>query len=306
MILKQQPEDFIVEEIPMKKPSSGPFTYFLLKKRNLTTEYAMQRLAQHYKLPRKMFSYAGLKDKNAVTTQWCSARSEIESFKAKDWEVVVQGTAPEQINLGMLKGNKFIITVRECSEKELAAFKNPKKDFKNLFGEQRFGVHNVDIGRAFLQRKYRKATEIIIDTDNTYGPEVKKHLEQYNNDYVGALQKLPRKILVLYIHAYQSKLWNYMAMHFDDEEIPLIGFDSEFENDKVEEQYMDLLKEDNITMRDFVFKDLKELTAEGGMRKTNLHVDIKSKIENNTAILEFQLPPGSYATEIIRQLSVVA
>ena len=38
-----------------------------------------------------------------------------------------------------------------------------------------------------------------------------EYLEKNKNDYIGALRLIPKKILWLYIHSYQSYLWNIIA-----------------------------------------------------------------------------------------------
>ena len=88
------------------------------------------------------------------------------------------------ISLGDLNGNRFIITVRDITKKPFE-----KSEFINYFGEQRFGKHNVEIGIAILKKDFKKASSLI---DYFF---VQEHLKQKPNDYVGAIQKVPFKIL---------------------------------------------------------------------------------------------------------------
>ena len=61
--LKQIPEDFIVEEIPLFDfGKTGDYTYFLLKKQEYNTENAIQTISHQIRIPRKKFGYAGSKD----------------------------------------------------------------------------------------------------------------------------------------------------------------------------------------------------------------------------------------------------
>ena len=72
-MIKSRPSDFIVSEIPsIKFGRQGRYKYFLLEKKNYNTEDAIIILSKHFKIPRKKFSYAGTKDKVAITKQYCS------------------------------------------------------------------------------------------------------------------------------------------------------------------------------------------------------------------------------------------
>ena len=83
--IKDIPEDFVVEEIPLfRVKKSGTYTYFLLQKKNYTTEKAIQKISCFFKVPRKRFGYAGTKDKIAVTKQYCSVKGNIPDIKFND------------------------------------------------------------------------------------------------------------------------------------------------------------------------------------------------------------------------------
>ncbi|MBN2454708.1 tRNA pseudouridine(13) synthase TruD, partial [Candidatus Woesearchaeota archaeon] len=63
-IIKQLPEDFVVEEdLSLPKKDDGKYAYFLLKKKGLTTEEALQRISKISGKPRRLFSCCGNKDK---------------------------------------------------------------------------------------------------------------------------------------------------------------------------------------------------------------------------------------------------
>ena len=80
--MRFQPEDFIVEEIPLYKPTGlGSHTYFAIRKRNLSTFEAIKRIADTLQVNQRDIGYAGLKDKCAITTQVLS----------------VEGITPEQV-----------------------------------------------------------------------------------------------------------------------------------------------------------------------------------------------------------------
>ncbi len=86
--------------------------------------------------------------------------------------------------------------------------------------------------------------------------------------------------------------------------IPIIGFDIEERDEEIEEILSDLMKKESITERDFLIKQMPEITAAGGRR--NLLIDCKElhkkEIEKETIELSFSLGKGSYATMVVKQL----
>ena len=234
--IKQIPEDFIVEEIiNLDVKQSGEYSYFKLKKRDYTTLKAIQTIADKLNIPVKFISFAGNKDKKAVTEQAISIRgsnkNNIENLKLNDIELGFLGHGSEPISLGSLEGNEFTIMVKDLSEDEIKLF---EKNIKNLdkipnyFGEQRFSKDNAEIGRNMIKKRFKEAVNLIIKGNNDL---VKDHIETNPTDYIGALRKINKKILKLYIHAYQSLLSNRLVYTLKSKgkniKIPIVGFGTE-------------------------------------------------------------------------------
>ncbi|MFC1728353.1 tRNA pseudouridine(13) synthase TruD [Nanoarchaeota archaeon] len=301
--IKQTPEDFLVREISRIKPSEeGRYVYFILKKRNYTTQRAIKHIANALHVPEKRFGFAGNKDKNAITEQLCSVNVNPSRIELNDiWiEVVGKGNGP--ILLGDLEGNEFEIIVRNIEEK-------PKKINKiiNCFDEQRFSKNNVEVGRAIIKKDFKKAVELILEGKDDF--DLREHDER---DPAGALQKVPKTILKLFVHSYQSDIWNKTAEKFQDKEkLPLVGFGTEFEDKKVEKFVLDLLKKDGITQRDFIIKQLPSVSSEGSERF--VFADVKDleigKLEDDElnkgkkkCLVKFKLQKGAYATIVVRTI----
>lgn len=285
--IKQKPEDFVVNEITNVRPlKQGNFLLFRLKKKNYTTNKAVETIAKKLHIPPKFIGYAGNKDKKAITTQLVSIkgrnREGIENLKLKDISLIFEGYLDKPISLGDLKGNEFVIRV--------ITNKKPRKAKKilNLFGEQRFGTNNKEVGKAIVKKDFKKAVKLL-------GLDVKE------NDFVGALRTIPKKILRLYIHAYQSYLWNEMAKdnetakYSKGKKLPIIGFATE-----PDEKINRILKKEGITTRDFIIRQIPELSSEGTERE--LYTEIKDLVirkEKDSYILRFRLKKGSYATVVV-------
>lgn len=287
--LKEKPEDFmVIEKSNVEIKDSGRYTYFLLKKKNYNTTRALSQIAKALHVPLKNFSFAGNKDKIAVTEQLCSVKDvspdKINKIVLTDIEIKSIGKGDEPISLGDLEGNNFELII--YSDKEPIKLDR----FVNFFGKQRFGINNVEIGREIIKKDFKKLNELL-DCDNSI-------------DYLSSENK---KVSRIYVHAYQSYIWNKSIKKLigkDIEEVPIVGFGTEFNNDEVKEVVKSIMKEENITKRDFIIRQLPQLSSEGDMRK--VYCDVKNleieKVEENKYSIKFFLPKGCYATVFIDQL----
>ena len=313
--IKQKPEDFIVKEIAGHElDEDGNYTYFILKKRNYNTLDAVKLLSKFLRIPIRYIGFAGTKDKTAVSEQVCSVyrvpQEKLERLRLKDIELIYIGKGKKPISLGDLRGNKFKIVVRNLSHiikrKTIIARKIP-----NYFGKQRFSKNNIDIGKYIVKRNFQKSVELINQK------EVKFYIEDNPGDFAGALRNIPLKLRKLYIHAYQSYIWNKTVEEYmktkplTNEKIPIVGFSTELLQNTIGKIIRKILLEEGINQRDFIIKAIPELSSEGGERNLfimpeDFFISEPEEDELNKnkfkIILQFTLPKGSYATTVIEDL----
>ncbi|MBI4149803.1 tRNA pseudouridine(13) synthase TruD [Candidatus Woesearchaeota archaeon] len=332
--IKQIPGDFVVIEESIVKPSKeGHYAYFKLWKKEYTTLRAIEHLAEFLHMPQKDIGFAGSKDKEAITEQVISIKngnaSLAEKFKRDDLKLTFLGYGKVPISLGDLKGNHFEIVIRNLDHA-------PQKVgfITNYFDDQRFSTSNAAIGKAMIQGKFEEASTLINEKS------VQQHLEEEPKDFVGALSTLPFKTLQLYIHAYQSLLFNqavneYLQCKYSPEELiylsyahgklacpkkqpenmafPLVGFGVAYPNKEIETIYKRLLKHDGLTERSFVVRAFPDLSAEGDTRALvvnvqNLKIEKLEDDDLNTGKkkckVSFFLQKGSYATLVIKRMMV--
>ncbi len=308
MILKQIPEDFIVIEIPNDFSGEGPYQIYELTKVNYNTEDAVEAVVKALGIKRKQVSYAGNKDRNAITKQFISlkkvSKEKVESINLKDIQLVFKGYSNKPVYLGDLKGNKFEITIRGLKEK-INIEKNVK--IPNFYDTQRFSEYNHIIGKALIKRDFEKATNYIIKSSTKYGKVMRTHLDNNPNDYVNALKKIPTRVLQIYLYSYQSFLWNKLANKNLGEEnnfLPIPGFGTETKD------YKDIFKEEEINERDFILREFPEISMEGSQRKlysevNDLRISDYEKDDLNPGYklkISFSLGKGSYATMVVKHL----
>jgi len=317
--IKQSPEDFVVKEIiKYPKKDEGEYVCFNLKKKNYTTLRAVKTIADLLRIPLKRIGFAGAKDKIALTEQLITIagieRKKIERLHIKDIELAFISYGDSPLSLGDNIGNEFTITIRNV---ETETIKEPGF-FLNLFGEQRFSKNNAEIGKAIIKKDFKKAVELILENEREY----RKELESQGSNYVAALLKLPKKILMLYIHSYQSELWNKTVEDLKDSysreennpKIPLIGFGTDLDDikdPKIKESVEEIMKEEKITERDFIIRELQGLSPEGDDRLMFAEIKALKVLEENNdelnagkkkIIVNFKLGKGSYATEALKEI----
>ncbi len=314
--IKQKPEDFLVDEITSIKPKeSGRYIYYKFKKRNYTVLRALERIASQLNIPLKRIGFAGTKDKIAITTQYISfdsvKRERIDQIVLKDIELGFFGYGDEPISLGDLEANRFIITVRNIDKKP-----KPIISLPNYFGPQRFSDNNIDIGKSMIKKDFKKAVELIEASDAEFAAASLIYLKNKPNDYIGLIRRLPKKLLMLYVHSYQGYVWNETVRQLirkgiKKEEVDITGFGTELKDDDDGKIIKSLIGRDNITQRDFIIRSIPELSSEGTMRKMFIEVkelnipeleqDKLNKGKKKCKIT-FTLPKGSYATVVIKQM----
>lgn len=350
--LKQIPEDFIVKEISKvkiteknkltdkskitnKNPTDHPnrFIYCKLKKKNRTTLDAIKEIAKSLHLREKEVGFAGSKDKHALTEQLISLpiekKEKLTQIKLENISVELIGYGNQPISLGDLESNEFEIVVRNLEKSSVKKITY----CENYFDEQRFSAHNVAIGKHLIKKEFQEAAKLIDEEKCT------AHLRHCSHDFIGALKKLPLRLLRMYVNAYQSYLWNETAAQYllskgkavkeipyslgkfifiDNLEsvlnlaIPVIGFASEeLETEEIKSIIDIIMNKEGVTYSDFVIKQIPELSLEGNFRKVlveikDLEIGKATKDELNAGRkkikLNFSLTKGSYATMAVRKL----
>lgn len=310
--IKSVPEDFFVWEIPVYELSDdGGYSYFWLRKTDWNTVDAVKRISDKLNIPVRYVGFAGSKDKVAVTEQVISVFGvKVDRVLSLDIEGVSLsfiGRGKRPISLGDLMGNRFRITVRNLPKHH--AQKSLDR-IPNLFGPQRFSENNVAIGRFLVKKNFFNAVKLVDQRC------VHDYLQQHPGDFVGALRQLPLKLRKMYVHAYQSFLWNrtveelLKSLPLKDQLVPIVGFGFVFGNDKVSKILRKVLSDEGINPRDFIIKQLPELSAEGSVRSLFVRPEnffvVSGADDLNPGkfkdVLTFSLPKGSYATVVVDYL----
>ncbi|MBS3124904.1 tRNA pseudouridine(13) synthase TruD [Candidatus Woesearchaeota archaeon] len=173
MKLRQKPDDFLVEELPLHElKQEGKYAVYKLQKVGMTTFAAEKVLAAHCGVQFKHIGFAGLKDTHARTTQYFSVETnnpESGNFKERNVTSELVGFLDQSIRTGDLKGNRFIITVRDLRDADIERVEQHVEQvalgIPNYFDSQRFGsLKGVKgfIAKDVLKGDYESAVKKII------------------------------------------------------------------------------------------------------------------------------------------------
>jgi len=227
------------------------YTLFTVQKMGLSTMDVANLLAASLKISRNFITYAGLKDKRAVTVQTMSGPARIAEdlglLRLSRVLITDIRRSRTPVHIGDLWGNRFTIMIREIeADSETSvdiAAKVRRSTLLNYFGVQRFGVTRPTthlIGRALVKREFEDAIRIMVSTtsgyetppmekvrealaDNLqptddmidvfprelgYERNVLKYLTRHPGRYEEAISRIPPRIQTLFVHAYQSYLFN--------------------------------------------------------------------------------------------------
>src|SRR5450432_2387454 len=119
-VIKQRPDDFFVQEIPIYEPSGeGEHVYCEIQKVGIPTFEAIDRVAEALDISTRDIGYAGLKDARAVTRQvlsiWGTTEPAVMALRVPDITVQWAARHGNKLRLGHLAGNRFAIKIRNVN-----------------------------------------------------------------------------------------------------------------------------------------------------------------------------------------------
>ena len=316
--IRIKPEDFCVNEILGFEPAgTGEHAFLLIEKRGENTGYVAGELAKFAGVSSRDVSYAGLKDRHAITSQWFSVwlpgkpDPNWKEFESESISVIHAVRHAKKLKRGALSGNDFRLVVRECEGDKhrtteqldwVKAYGVP-----NYFGPQRFGIAGQNVSKALSMFQ---------------GERVKRYQRSL---YLSAARSfLFNQILACRV---QEKSWDQAisgdALIFDqsgkyfksselDEDIkqrvnaglihPTGSLWGEGQSD---------LSADAVEIETRVLNEYEQLLQ--GLLKFDVEISrraLRVNVKNLTwdfigsreLVLSFSLPAGSYATSVLREI----
>ena len=247
-IIKNSAEDFIVEEISGDVPrvDGGKYTILQVRLKNWDTNRFVSVASSILKISRKRITFAGTKDKKGITTQYFCINgnysNELENLS--DCEIMDIFQTDRMLTLGDLRGNSF--RIRLNLEQDALTNINERNDkiiekggYWNLYGSQRFGTTRSIthlVGEMIVKGNFESAVKTYLYNSSTdketfrvnlslnwdYKAGLKEYPEYLNFErailsslssggrYEDAFDGLPRSLKIMFVHAFQSMMFNRM------------------------------------------------------------------------------------------------
>lgn len=335
--MRSTPEDFQVDELPSFEPSGeGEHLLLTIRKRGQNTAYVAKQLAHWAGIAEMGVSYAGLKDRHAVTTQRFSVHlpkriaPDLATLDDAQMQVVESTWHHRKLQRGALLGNRFVLTLRqvqgerEAIERRLQAI--AARGIPNWFGEQRFGRDGGNVASALAMFGYTQ------DADGTLAPAPKRRLR---NDQRSILLSAARSSLFNRVLGARVEQGNW-DIGLDGEAWMLDGSRSVFGPEPWSEVLAERLARFDIhpsgplwgvgelrstgqaaaveqgALSDPQSEILRQGLEAAGLKQERRALRLRPQgldyrwPEAQTLQVEFALPPGCYATAVLWELGEVS
>ena len=338
VVFKQSKDDFVVTEEPLYEFSGeGEHLVIKIRKKDLATWDAIEILANFLGCSTREFGYAGLKDKNAMTIQSISIHKKFEekldTFSHPNIKILEKTYHNNKIKVGHLKGNHFFVrlkrvTLVDAKKMETILTKIVNYGMPNYFGFQRFGIEGnnyqkgKDIIAGKLVERKRNLKQMYINAYQSYlfnswlskRIEISKLIEAFEPKEIYEKINLPLdivKVMKSQEHPFKvipGDLFSHYpygrVFIIEDLEEEAAKF---FARDRVP---TGLLAGKRVKLAEGIAreieKDFDEITKEDGSRRFAWvfpeNIESNYKEDKNWMELNFYLPKGSYATELIAEL----
>ncbi|MEM1598231.1 MAG: tRNA pseudouridine(13) synthase TruD [Pyrobaculum sp.] len=214
-VIKEQPEDFVVEEVLADgtvvaldgvslKPKVGSWTWIHVVKKNVDTIKLLLLLKKSLGLGREEVSVGGIKDTRAVASHIISIKGSVSQLpKVQNVEFRGYWSMDRPITPSQIFGNRFTIVLRrvervDCALETLEVLKTAA--VPNYYGYQRFGtIRPVGhlLGLALLKKDAEEFFETMFCKVFPHESEAAKRARELacRGEYAKALEAFPKRFL---------------------------------------------------------------------------------------------------------------
>jgi tRNA pseudouridine synthase D (truD) len=315
-LLKAECADFVVkEQLGYDMSGDGEFVAVKVRKTDCNTLFVGEQLAKFAGISARNMSYAGLKDRKAVSEQWFSLQMpgqptpDFSQFSLEGVEILEVTRHQRKIRIGSLQGNHFEILLRNAEETDELKVRLDflaKNGFPNYFTEQRFGRDSNNLTQALrwangeikVKDRHKRSFYLSAARSEIFNLIVSKRMEL----------DLAQQILlgdVLQLNGSHSwflvdesedlaQLQQRLAQQDVLLTAPLIG---EEEKSAVDFEH------EIFAQHQALFALMRQERMKAARRPILMQPQqFQWKFEPNGLRLQFDLPAGSYATALIREL----
>ncbi|MBM4051175.1 MAG: tRNA pseudouridine(13) synthase TruD [Planctomycetes bacterium] len=205
--IRERPEDFLVEELPLYEPSGeGEHVYVGVQKQDVQHVELVSILSRHFNVPASAIGFAGMKDRRAVTRQTVSIHlpgREPAAVQLQHPQVMLLWMTrhANKLRRGHLAGNRFAIRIRGLDPLKATVVWSRLKDLARIgvpdfYGPQRFGYrgNNHIMGLHVLHARWQDALDELLGLRGTVFPERQRERREFfaRGEFAAALDQWGR------------------------------------------------------------------------------------------------------------------
>jgi tRNA pseudouridine13 synthase len=234
--------------------STGDHTVYRVVKRDVTTFQVQAHLASELGVGQSAVAFAALKDRRANVVQYLSVPGSMPAaVEGPGYRATLAGRMDRPLRPTDLAGNRFSLMIRDLTPQQAAPLALRLSELQgsglpNYFHHQRFGSYHPEdgfIGAHILARDSARAVRAYLAVTFPGDPgsvqrfkqvaqahwgqwdvlmdaapkpsnyrSLLTYLRDHPDDYVRALNLVPRGLLSLWLEAYQSYLWNCVVARY--------------------------------------------------------------------------------------------
>lgn len=316
-LLRSNMADFkVFEQLPFQPCGEGEHLFIHIRKTGANTAFVAKQLAQYFSVKENLVSYAGLKDRFAITEQWFGVHLpgkqsyDLSDLAIEGVEILDYKRHNKKLRIGGLDGNRFEITLRDVTQiDELVRRWHVLSihGVPNYFGEQRFGIEGGNLEKAkslFSGRKvkdkkkrgmYLSAARSLI-----FNHMISERIAQNNFDQllIGDVLMLAGTQSVFVAEQLEDDLIARLQSGDLDITAPMWGAGGLMSQNQAQELEQSVAAQQQIFCEGLPRFGLKQ-------ERRRIRLQIKSPeliVNEQTVILSFFLPAGAYATTVMREL----
>lgn len=318
--IREKNSDFLVDEVFSFTPTGeGEHVLLHIKKNDTNTDWLSRQIAKLAEVRNLDVSYAGIKDRHAITTQWFSvwlpgkAEPDWTLLNSDNVEILQATRHNRKLRRGSLRGNKFSLIVRnvdgDTSSLEKTINQIITNGVPNYFGDQRFGIEGRNLEKAeqmfagkrekdrFKRSMYLSAARSAIF--NTYLSK-RVEMDKWNNAITGDVMLLDNSRSYFLCEEIDDKIIQRLKEHDIHPSGPLWGKGELLSKGEVADLEYALAD-------DFISFDRGLKNARLDQERRSLRLSVKDfhwdyDTHQSTLNLSFFLPAGGYATAVLREI----
>jgi tRNA pseudouridine13 synthase len=316
--IRQLPEDFIVEETLAFEPSgSGEHVFLQIQKTGENTEFVARQLARFANVRQRDIGYAGLKDRHAVTTQWFSVwlpkgeEPNWQEFETPSIQILQVTRHARKLKRGVLANNCFEITIKNWQGDKIKTLEQlsamQTHGVPNYYGTQRFGHNGQNVVKAIAMFAGEKVGR---EQRSLYLSAVRSFL--FNEILATRIEKncwnqgLEGDVLMI-----DSSHSCFAVQELDDELRARLTQNLLHPTGALFGSGVVRINTKSLELEQQIFEKYPDLTA--GLLKFDVESARRALrvraanltwefIDEKTVVLKFNLPAGSYATAVLREI----